>query len=60
MNLEAATQAANAIDLAIRAGGVQVALANIDLLVAIAKAAKDEQDKKVEAETPVAQTARKK
>ena len=39
MNITAAQQAANAIDLAIRAGGVQAALANIDLLNAIAQAA---------------------
>ncbi len=39
MNITAAQQAANAIDLAIRAGGVQAAIANIDLLNAIAKAA---------------------
>lgn len=41
MNINAANQAANAIDLAIRAGGVQAALAHLDLLLEIAKAAVD-------------------
>ena len=39
MNITAAQQAANAIDLAIRAGGVQAALAHIELLSEIAQAA---------------------
>lgn len=41
MNLAAAQQAASSIDLAIRAGGVQAALSNLDLLNAIAEAGRE-------------------
>jgi len=41
VNITAAQQAANAIDLAIRAGGVQAALAHIELLSEIAQAVAD-------------------
>ena len=39
MNLAAAQQAANTLEKEIRLGGVQAALANLDLLNAIAQAA---------------------
>ena len=41
MNLNAAKQAANSIDVAIRLGGAQAALAHLDLLNAIAQAVAD-------------------
>ena len=39
MNIAAAQQAAQSLDIVIRTGGVQAALANLDLLNAIAQAA---------------------